>query len=62
MFNIVLVVVVLSDGVGFCIFFLILVLSRFYRLGGVVKCVMMHSCSEVGMVPPSEVCVNGMFF
>ena len=41
--------------------FLLLVLSRFDRIGGGMECVLGHSSSKVGMVTPSEGCVNGMF-
>ena len=50
---------VISDYVGLCIVFLLLVLSRFDRLCGGVECVLTHSPSEVGMVTPSEGCVSG---
>ena len=49
----------ISDGVGFCIFVLLVVLSRFDSLGGDMECVLVHSPSEVGMVTPSEGCVSG---
>ena len=42
--------------------FVLLVLSHFDRLDGGVECVLGHSPSEIGMVTPSEGCVNGMFF
>ena len=53
---------VLSDGVGFYIVFLLLVLSCFYSLSGGLERVLVHSPSEVSMVTPSEGCFNGMFF
>ena len=49
---------VISDGVGFCSVFFIIIMSRFYRIGGSVECVLAHSPSEVSMVIPSEGCVN----
>ena len=53
---------VLSDGVGFCVLLLLMVLSRFDRLGSGMDCVMVRSPSEVGMVTPSEGCFNCMLF
>ena len=50
----------LSNCVGLCIVFLLMVLSRFDCLCGSVECVLVHSPSEVGMVTPSEGCVNGI--
>ena len=50
-----------SVGVEFSMDFVLLFLSRFDRLGGVIECVMGHSPYEVGMVTLSESCVNGMF-
>ena len=63
MFNIGLVGGVLSDDVGLCIVLLLMVLSRFDSIGGGVKCMLVHSLYEVGMVAvkPYEGCVNGMF-
>ena len=46
----------------FCMAFLLLVLSRFDRIGGGMECVLGHSSSKVGMVTPSEGCVNGMLY
>ena len=43
---------VISYGVGLCIVFLLVFLSRFYFLGGGMECVLAHSPSEIGMVTP----------
>ena len=51
---------VISDGVGLCIIFFLMVLSCFDSLGGGVEGVLAHSPSEVGMLTPSEGCVNGI--
>ena len=51
-----------SIGVELCMVFLLMVLSRFDRLGGGMECVMGYLPSEVGMVTPYEECVNGMLF
>ena len=61
-FGIGLVGGVRSGDVGFCIVFLLLVISSFDCLGGGVECVLVHSPSEVGMVTPSVGCVNCMLF
>ena len=50
-----------SDGVGICIVFLPVFLSRFYPLGGRAQCMLVSSPSEVGMVTPSEGCVSGWY-
>ena len=60
-FGSVLVGCVCSVVVEFHMVFLLLVLSRFDRLGGGVECILGHSPSEVCMVTPYEVFVNGMF-
>ena len=52
-FGIGLVGGVRSGDVGFCIVFLLLVISSFDCLGGGVECVLVHSPSEVNMVTPS---------
>ena len=50
-----------SGSIESCMVFLFLVLSHFYCIGGGVECFLGHPPSEVGMVTPSEDCVNGMF-
>ena len=61
-FGSVFLVGVRSVGVECHMDFVLLVLSRFYRLGGGIECVLGNSPSEVVMVTPSEGCVNGIFY
>ena len=50
-----------SGGVELYMVFLLMFISRFDHLGGGMECVLGHSTAEVGMVTPSEGCVNDMF-
>ena len=50
-----------SIGVEFSMDFVLLVLSRFDHIGGGFECVLGNSLTEVGVVTPSEGCVNRVF-
>ena len=49
----------ISDDVGFCIVFFLVVLSHFDCISCGVKCELARTPSEVGMMTPSEGCVRG---